>query len=432
MNATITPLLDRLFSLHRFGIRPGLERISTIVAMLGNPQESYPVIHVAGTNGKGSVCSMLAAILASAGYRVGLYTSPHIRRFNERIRVNGAEISDADIARIVSPLLAESEKEHTTFFEITTAAAFSYFAEQSTDIAIIETGMGGRLDATNILNPLASVITSIDFDHAEYLGNTLELIAAEKAGIIKPHTPVIVGESCPKLVHVFERIAKQNQTDITPASNKYKAIPLEFRHDFSMSVRIEAPNAILDNVQCGLAGHAQTQNITTVMAALDAIADTFPTSEANVRNGLKETKKLTGLSGRIELLRKNPPLVIDVGHNPACIRNLMQTLKDCGYADVKWQIVFGAMADKDISDMLALLHNITDTLIAVAPNYNRALFAKELANRASSARFQHVIAADSVADGIALALQTGKPTLIAGSFYVADEALQFLENKNIL
>ena len=178
---SIQDLLHYLFSLHRFGIKPGLERIQFLLSFLDNPETLYPCIHIAGTNGKGSVCSILASILQSAGYKTGLYTSPHIRLFNERIRINGECIPDEDIARLASKLMPEIEKEHTTFFEVTTAMAFAWFAEQNVDIAIIETGMGGRLDATNVMeSPLATIITSIDLDHTEYLGSDLLSIAAKK------------------------------------------------------------------------------------------------------------------------------------------------------------------------------------------------------------------------------------------------------------
>jgi dihydrofolate synthase/folylpolyglutamate synthase len=205
-------LLHYLFSLHRFGIKPGLERIQFLLSFLDNPETLYPCIHVAGTNGKGSVCSILASILQSAGYKTGLYTSPHIRLFNERIRINGECIPDEDIARLASKMMPEIEKEHTTFFEVTTAMAFAWFAEQNVDIAIIETGMGGRLDATNIIeSPLATIITSIDLDHTEYLGSDLLSIAGEKAGIMKKGSPVIIGESRIELQSFFKSFAIHKQ-----------------------------------------------------------------------------------------------------------------------------------------------------------------------------------------------------------------------------
>lgn len=428
MTADIGRLLERLFSLHRFGIRPGLERVSTLAALLGNPERNYPIIHVAGTNGKGSVCSMLAAIFASAGYRVGLYTSPHIRRFNERIKINGIEIGNEDIARIISPLLAEAEKEHTTFFEITTVAAFRYFAEQNVDIAIIETGMGGRLDATNIVVPIASAITSIDLDHTEYLGNTLELIAAEKADIIKRNAPVIVGEPRRELWEIFEETARERLAQAIWAAKQYTVKPLKFYNDFSMMVRMEMPDGhMLDNVECGLVGPAQVLNIATAVATVAAVAPRFTVDESALREGLRNVKRLAGLAGRVELVHHNPPLILDVGHNPACMRNLAKTLGDCGYAETRWQTVFGVMADKDISEMLATLKAFTVRLIAAAPNYMRAMPATELAERARSAGFPEVVEAGSVADAVRIALDTGAPTLIAGSFYLADEALAYLD-----
>lgn len=432
MTADISRLLERLFSLHRFGIRPGLERISALATTLGNPQQNYPIIHVAGTNGKGSVCSMLASVFTSAGYRTGLYTSPHIRRFNERIRINGKEIGDDDIARIVAPLLVEAEKEHTTFFEITTAAAFRYFYEQNTDIAIIETGMGGRLDATNIVVPIASIITSIDLDHTEYLGNTPELIATEKAAIIKHGAPVIVGEPRPELWEIFEKTAKEHQTKAIWAVEQYAVNSLKFHSDFSMTAKITTPNAIYDNVECGLVGQAQSRNIATAVAAIDAVSEQFTIDESALREGLKNVRQSSGLTGRIELLRQNPPLVLDVGHNPACIRNLARTLSECGYAETRWQTVFGVMADKDISEMLAVIKEFSARLIATAPNYMRAMPADQLAELARSNGILDVISTNSVADAVRIALDSNLPTLIVGSFYLADEALAYLEASGII
>ena len=432
MNAADSPLLQRLFSLHRFGIRPGLERIEYLVKLLGNPQNTYPVIHVAGTNGKGSVSSMLASVFASAGYRVGLYTSPHIRRFNERIRVNGTEIPDDDIARIVAPLLAEAEKEHTTFFEITTATAFRYFAEQHVDIAVIETGMGGRLDATNIVQPLASVITSIDFDHSEYLGSTLEAIAGEKAGIIKPNAPVILGERREKLWGVFADKAASMGSPVVIVPRFYYTQPLEFRPDFSMNLHLETPSQNYEVVECGLAGRSQAGNIATVVATLHAVAEKLPVEEQHLREGLRLVRKNAGLHGRIELLRGFPPLVLDVGHNPACMRHLARTLHDCGYGATRWTTVFGVMADKETGEMLETIAGFSRRIITAAAHTGRAMHAEELAERARNAGIFYVTAAQTVAEAVRIALETGEPLLITGSFYVADEALEYLEKNGLL
>ncbi|MBK7987093.1 MAG: hypothetical protein IPK11_09300 [Ignavibacteria bacterium] len=202
---TIDTVLTRMFALHRHGIKPGLERIEELMQQSGRPHTKFPSIHVAGTNGKGSVCSILAAILSAAGYRVGLYTSPHVRHFRERIRINGVPITDEEIIDLAAPMIANAEKTKTTFFEITTAMAFQYFAQKKVDIAIIETGMGGRLDATNVLHPLVSVITSIDYDHTDFLGTSLTSIAEEKAGIIKYKVPAVTGEPRQNLRPCFER-----------------------------------------------------------------------------------------------------------------------------------------------------------------------------------------------------------------------------------
>ena len=208
----LKPLLDELFSMTVIGIKPGLERIEALCASLDNPQSRYPVVHVAGTNGKGSTSAMLASILQAAGYKTGLYTSPHIQRFNERVRINGVMIPDEDLVRLARPLIDAAKPVEGSFFEVTTALAFQWFAEKRVDIAIIETGLGGRLDATNIVQPLVSVITSIDIDHTEYLGTTLESIAREKAGIIKGAAPCIIGETLAELRLVFDSVAQRLHT----------------------------------------------------------------------------------------------------------------------------------------------------------------------------------------------------------------------------
>ncbi len=419
----ITSILSRLFSLHRFGIKPGLERTLSLLELLGNPHTQFPAIHVAGTNGKGSTCSMLAAVLTAAGYKTGLYTSPHIREFNERIRINGQPISDEDIARLALPLLAESEKAHTTFFEITTAMAFAYFAEQKVDIAVIETGLGGRLDSTNVLSPIVSIITSIDFDHTQYLGLTLGSIAGEKAAIIKPNTPAIVAEPRAVLRHIFTKRAGEVNAPISFIHDSYSAEITRWNPDFSMETNIQTPEVKLENLKCSVAGNHQIHNILSAVATLETIKDTFPTDEFELRQGLGNISKLSGLAARIELIRDEPPLVIDVGHNPAGLRKLVETLLLSGYPDIGWNIVFGVMADKNVEEMLDIIKPITAHLYATSPVYDRALPAQELSEKAKKIGINNTDTFTSVADAVSKAVASNKPTIITGSFYLADEAI---------
>ena len=425
---SIQDLLNYLFSLHRFGIKPGLDRIQFLLSFLENPETLYPCIHVAGTNGKGSVCSILASILQSAGYKTGLYTSPHIRLFNERIRINGECIPNEDIARLASKLMPEIEKEHTTFFEVTTAMAFAWFAEQNVDIAIIETGMGGRLDATNVIeSPLATIITSIDLDHTEYLGSDLLSIAGEKAGIMKKGSPVIIGESRIELQSFFKSFAIHKQASSCIIIDKESSVQsVRYNKDLSMNVDLSIGNQKYVEVKSERAGLHQIRNIQTALLTLHEISALFPCDELSIRKGLAFTSLISGIHGRIQLLQTNPPVIIDVGHNPACIKRLLETIDMCGYSHNKWQIVFGAMSDKPIQEMLGLFAPYCDVLLACSPNIERAMPASQLA-LLSKDFIQDTEYFQSVADAVYKGIDSKKPLLITGSFYLAEEAFRALD-----
>ena len=425
---SIQDLLNYLFSLHRFGIKPGLDRIQFLLSFLENPETLYPCIHVAGTNGKGSVCSILASILQSAGYKTGLYTSPHIRLFNERIRINGECIPNEDIARLASKLMPEIEKEHTTFFEVTTAMAFAWFAEQNVDIAIIETGMGGRLDATNVMeSPLATIITSIDLDHTEYLGSDLLSIASEKAGIMKKGSPIIIGESRIELLSFFKSFAIHKQASSCIIIDEKSAVhSVLYNKDLSMNVDLSIGNQKYVEVKSERAGLHQIRNIQTALLALHEISELFPCDELSIRKGIEFTSLISGIHGRIQLLQTNPPIIIDVGHNPACIKRLLETIDMCGYSHNKWQIVFGAMSDKPIQEMLGLFAPYCDVLLACSPNIERAMPASQLA-LLSKDFIQDTEYFQSVADAVYKGIDSKKPLLITGSFYLAEEAFRALD-----
>ena len=408
------------------GIKPGLERITSLLDELDHPERRYPVIHVAGTNGKGSTCAMLASILQHAGYRVGLYTSPHIRHFNERIKVQGAMIDDADIARLAVPMMDAAAPIGGTFFEVTTAMAFQYFAEKRVDVAVIETGLGGRLDATNVVEPIVSVITSIDYDHMEYLGNTLEKIAGEKAGIIKESTPAVIGETRRELRHVFERTAADRHAPVTFVQDVVQVEVDTMRQDLTMSVSVIA-DEILRYYDVDLCGRHQAQNIAAVLAALPVLREVYFVDEQHVRDGLRTVRQTTGLEGRIQLVSHDPAIVMDVSHNPAGIATLVSTLVACGYPPASCQVVFGAMADKDVAGMLHALRPITATLHVCAPDLPRAMPVPELVDLAHTCNIAPVVPHISVAEACGMAGAMG-PTLICGSFHVADEAMAWLQD----
>ena len=431
-SSQLKELLDYLFSLHRFGIKPGLERIESLLEFLGNPQNSLQCIHVAGTNGKGSVCSLLAGILQSAGYRVGLYTSPHLRQFNERIRINGEMISDADIAHLAQIMMPEIEREHTTFFEVTTAMAFAHFAKNKVDFAIIETGMGGRLDATNVIkNPIGTVITSIDFDHMEYLGNDLITIAGEKAGIFKQGSPVIIGEERDVLIDCFKAHAVQKNTDeVFVVNDSCSYANLEMQPNLTMTLDCMIGDWQMSQISADRVGVHQARNILTALLTVKSLQNHFDIPEHAIRKGIGECMHLTRVKGRIQYVSASPLIVLDVGHNTACLNRLQETLASCGYPNHSWDIVFGVMKDKPIKEMLDILATLGRTLHCCTPNIDRAMSAHELYEMAQAQSID-AIYHESVAKAVESALQKNNPVLITGSFYLADEAIQALEELGI-
>ncbi len=414
-------LLNQLFQRHRFGIRPGLERIEHLLRLLGNPHRRYPIVHVTGTNGKGSVCALVAAALHAQGYRVGLYTSPHLCRFNERIQIGGAPVDDSSLVELLPWLLSEADAVGATFFEVTTALAFALFARHAVDVAVVEVGMGGRYDATNVVEPLVAVITGVDYDHQDYLGRTLEDIAWQKVGIVKPGRPAVIGEVRPHVRELLCRWAQESgaSTIIVPEPNfqLIAATPELQQH-------IRLPNG--SELVLPLAGEHQQRNLAIALAVRELLADEFPISDEAFAEGVRNVRRWGALRARIEPIRLQPPVIVDVAHNPGGIAALLKALELHGYGAVHWNVVFGAMADKDVEGMLRLLASHVQELFACAPQTERALPAEQLCAIARTCG----IAAEpvgSVADAVDRAWQKGEPCLIVGSFYVAGEALPVLE-----
>ena len=416
------------------GIKPGLERIEALCDEMGSPQNRLCVIHVAGTNGKGSTSAMLASIIQAAGYTVGLYTSPHISVFNERIRINGAMIADADIERLAVPLIAHAKTIGGTFFEVTTALALAWFAERRVDVAIIETGLGGRLDATNVVSPMLSVITHIDLDHTEYLGHTLTSIAKEKAGIIKKGAPVIVGSqqrseatssatAAADINAVFTAKAHEENTPITFADNVVHVEVDNIHPDLTMTVSA-IRNGSLEYYDVDIAGTHQAQNVATVLAAVEQLTSTLFVNADHVRDGLASVRSRTGLHGRIQLLRNQPPAILDVCHNPGGIAALRATLAQAGYPEHGWHVVFGVMRDKDIVGMLSELRPLVTTLHLCAPAIERAATVQALEQIAITTGYQRVTTHTSVLAATNRACMRGA-AIICGSFHVAEEALPY-------
>ena len=313
--------------------KSGLENTVALDVVFNHPHRAYKTIHVAGTNGKGSTSHLLASVLQCAGYKVGLYTSPHLRDFRERIRVNGEMISEQAVVAFVEAHQTLVEELQPSFFEITTALAFQHFAQQQVDVAVIEVGLGGRLDCTNIIAPELAIITNISLDHTDLLGNTLEQIAAEKAGIIKPTTPVVIGETQPESAPVFKSVALAQNAPIFFADTELVGRTLP---------------------TCALKGIYQTKNSRTVLVALAQLQQKgFDITDAAIEQGFLEVVERTGLQGRWQVLGTNPTIVCDTGHNEGGIRLVVEQLTQQSFE--RLHIVFGMVSDKKIDHVLALL-----------------------------------------------------------------------------
>jgi dihydrofolate synthase/folylpolyglutamate synthase len=311
---------------------------------LDNPQRKFKSVHVAGTNGKGSSSHMLAAVLQSAGYKTGLYTSPHLKEFTERIKINGAEVSQDFVVDFVNRMQPVLEKVKPSFFETTVAMAFDYFEREKVDIAVIEVGLGGRLDSTNVITPEVSLITNISWDHMDLLGDTLERIAAEKAGIIKQDVPVVVSERQMDVESVFLKKAQ--------ATNS----PIEFAEDrFEVRLLGNGRFSVNDTeYQLDLKGNYQQKNLGGVLATLDELRKKgFSISNKNISDGLSKTIQLTGLKGRWQKLSDRPLIVCDTGHNESGIQEVMRQIAQQKFS--KLHIVWGMVKDKDVSKVVKQL-----------------------------------------------------------------------------
>ncbi|MDB5034328.1 MAG: hypothetical protein JWQ98_1569 [Chlorobi bacterium] len=430
-NPDLRAALQRLFSLQTFGIKLGLEPITELLHETGDPHLAFPAIHVAGTNGKGSTCAMIASILTAAGLRVGLYSSPHLVSFDERIRVNGIPISEADLSRYATEMLPVIERIGCTFFEGTTAMGFRYFAEQRVDVAVIETGLGGRLDATNVLAPLVSAITSISFDHMKHLGNTLEEIAGEKAGIIKPGAPAVIGPVGRRLRDIFDRAARDAGAPVRFVDDFCRGLFHELTFDGTVASFMidghEIPRVTID-----LAGRHQIDNARVALGAIDAVRDRFGITGEIIREGLGSIRRNTGIRGRFETIRTEPRVILDVAHNPDGARVLTESLREAG-GEPRVHFVYGAVQDKDVEEILKILAPFAASLHAVRADNHRSLPAAEIAFHADSAGIITRVSG-TVANGIEEALMAAgenSTIVICGSFYVVADAIEHLEGEMI-
>lgn len=342
---------------------------------LGNPEKQFKSIHVGGTNGKGSVSHMLASVFQTASYKTGLYTSPHLYDFKERIKINGRLVEEdfvIDFTQRIQPLIEEIQP---SFFEITVAMAFKYFAENNVDVAVIEVGLGGRLDSTNIIIPELSIVTNISLDHTDMLGETLEKIAFEKAGIIKENVPVVIGQKNSKTDGVFIEVATEKHSPITFAEDNFKLQKWKWDNG-KLIVDIIDNDSKAINIDTDLPGIYQTKNIITVLQALEELnKKVFNIDKEIIKKGLKQTRKLTGLYGRWEVIHQNPKIILDVAHNPDGLTQIISQLQSVEFNNL--HIIFGMVKDKDTEQILQLLPPTAKYYFTEA-NIPRALNSKEL------------------------------------------------------
>ncbi|WP_291727025.1 bifunctional folylpolyglutamate synthase/dihydrofolate synthase [Bernardetia sp.] len=427
--------------------RNDLNNIKLLCKELENPENQFDSIHVAGTNGKGSTSHMIASVLQSAGYKVGLYTSPHLKNFTERIRINGEEIKKTFVVEFVEKIRNTISSVSPSFFEVTVAMAFEYFAKEKVDIAVIEVGMGGRLDATNVISPLLSVITNIGFDHQQFLGDTLGKIAAEKAGIIKHNTPIIISQKQEETTTVFERIAEENNAELIFAIDEYTVIKndrgnFDIRTNDLKWIKGKPFFYSIENITLDLKGFYQKDNIVGVIAALEKLKTIkssrtdvfFSFTSKDLREGLQNASKNTGLKGRWYLLNEKPKVICDIAHNQDGIHQIIHQLKS-ELENKKYttlHIVFGAANDKDISTILWLLktelqEQITQNVVFYfcKPDVPRGLEAIKLKEQAKS--FELVGETySSVSKALEVAKKEAKETdfiYVGGSAFVVAEVV---------
>lgn len=403
--------------------KPGLDTVKLLDEKFGTPHKNYLTIHIAGTNGKGSTAHTLAAILQSAGYRVGLYTSPHLVDFRERIRVNGRMISRDAVVDFVNRYRAMSLECYPSFFELTMTMAFEYFAREKVDIAVIETGLGGRLDSTNIITPILSVITNISFDHTAFLGNTLESIASEKAGIIKPSVPVVIGEAQDSVREVFQQKADEQKAPIYFAEDVARFDTIEPLQDGLLY-----KNTLYGDIIGELMGDCQPKNAATILTALPLLAECgIKVSAQSVKDGFAHVGSLTGLMGRWMTLQRNPHVVCDTGHNVGGWQYLSRRLKSI---DGTLHMIIGFVNDKDVSHILEMMPKTARYYLTNA-QIERAMPVDKLAEIATkSGLIGEQFPSVEDAYNAALANASTEDTIfIGGSTFIVADLLTFLKER---
>jgi len=423
--------LDFLFSqlpmFQRLGgaaYKSNLNNTLAICKLLGNPEQKFPSVHIAGTNGKGSVSHLLASVLQEAGYKVGLYTSPHLTDFRERIRINGHKIPQEKVVEFVQSNKSLFENIQPSFFEYTFGMAINYFAEENIDIAVMETGMGGRLDSTNVVRSILSIITNIGFDHTQYLGDTLEKIAIEKAGIIKPHVLVVIGETQEEIMSIFLEAANENQSEIYFADKTYSLKPIHNDNIlFNKFDVFKNGEVCIADLQSDLKGKYQSKNIITALKAIDILQEQdFLISLEQLKPGFKNTRENTGFAGRWHILNKNPLTICDTGHNVDGIKGNIEQIAEITHE--RLHIVFGLVNDKNIEPILNVLPQKAIYYFCKA-NIPRGLDQYQLLEIAKTKKLNGK-AFDSVSEAFNAAKQQANSDdliFIGGSTFVVAEVL---------
>ncbi len=402
--------------------KSGLGNIVALCAALGNPEKKMRSIHVAGTNGKGSTSHILASILQEAGYKTGLFTSPHLKDFRERIRINGSMIPARRIARFVEQNQTLLNEIEPSFFEMNVALAFSYFEHENVDVAVIETGLGGRLDSTNLIQPDLSIITNISLDHADLLGNTLELIAGEKAGIIKHNVPVIISENQVDIQSVFENKASETGSRIRFASNEIQWHTIEWTNDNPPYLHLEGNfNGKKWSVHSPLSGAYQSKNIAGVLLATDELQKRgYSLTDQNILEGIKKVTLNTGLKGRWEKLSDSPTIYCDTGHNEAGVAEVLQMISRISFD--RLHLVWGMVGDKDVEKILEMLPKDAHFYFCKA-KIPRAMDVNQLQKLAAT-KSLNGIAFTSVKRALANARKNAGPNdliVVGGSTFVVAE-----------
>ncbi|MFH2046897.1 MAG: folylpolyglutamate synthase/dihydrofolate synthase family protein [Pseudomonadota bacterium] len=420
-NKAYNDCLNQMYSLRRFGIKLGLGTIKNILGALQNPQNNYACIHVAGTNGKGSVASALSAILQKAGFKVGLFTSPHLVSFNERIKINNRLISNKNVVESYNAVnQVHKGLREPTFFEFSTAMALYEFSKEKVDWAVIETGMGGRLDATNIIKPEITIITNISIEHKTYLGNTIEQIAGEKGGIIKRGKPVITGAKQKSAINVLKNISSKKRAPFYLFGNNFK-----IKNNENGTFTYFGIKNIWPDMQTSLHGDHQIENAALVLAACELLADKIDLSEKHIRAGLKQTI----WPGRLEIISSSPCVILDGAHNIGAAQALNKFLSK-EYKGRNITVITGMLDDKPYKSILKSILSVANRVILTKPQIDRALEPETLL-AVSKNYVKDIKIISEVKNAINYAITTALPEdviCITGSLYVVGEAKAMLSN----